>query len=93
LTGTTLSDTTVGLYMLGEQVNVGNTSITTPATYSRFTTSPSVPSWLSGPNTPPSGSCTVGSLYSCTKQSSCAAPSGGYAVLYACLTTGWTVVK
>jgi hypothetical protein len=93
LTNTTLSapnDSTVGTYILGEQVTTGASA----PTYSRFTTSQSVPAWLSGSATP-SGSCAVGSLYSCTT-TSCTA-NGSPAVLYACLSNGtstsWSVIK
>jgi hypothetical protein len=63
---TTLSnatDPTVGMYIIGEQVSGGsnNTSIGN----SRFTTSPSVPTWVVG-STSPSGACSAGDLYSIT---------------------------
>ena len=58
---TVLSDATVAMYVLGQQLTAGGTNIG----YSRFTTSPSVPTWSNGNGTP-SGSCKTGSLYSNT---------------------------
>jgi len=58
-TSTTLSDSTVALYVLGEAKAGGR---------SRFTTSPNAPAWVVG-NVAPSGSCapaSIGSLYSNT---------------------------
>ncbi|MGA8490544.1 MAG: hypothetical protein WB711_09000 [Terriglobales bacterium] len=56
LTSTNLSDSSVGIYALGEPANNG---------YARFTTSSNVASWATGA-TVPVGSCAQGSLYSCT---------------------------
>ena len=61
LTGAQLTDTSVGIYALG---NTGTGNY-----YSRFTTSSSVASWVVGPAAP-SGSCAEGSLYSCIGNSS-----------------------
>jgi len=61
LTGAQLTDTSVGIYALG---NTGTGNY-----YSRFTTSSSVASWVVGPSAP-SGSCAEGSLYSCIGNSS-----------------------
>jgi len=68
VTGTTLNDTNLGMYVLGEAVTAG----TSNAGNSRFTTSinTAAPTWLVG-TTGPSGNCTVGDLYSCTS-SACA---------------------
>jgi hypothetical protein len=74
LTSSTLSDTNVGVYALGE--TLGSTS----GGFSRFTTSPNVPTWLVGASTP-STPCSAGSLYSCTG-SSCTK------TLWACTSTG-----
>lgn len=63
--GTTLQDQNIAMYVLGEPLSTG-----TGPGYSRFTTSPNVPTWLFGTN-PPSGSCATGSLYSCTNSTSC----------------------
>jgi hypothetical protein len=66
LTGTTLSDSTVGMYILGERFTVNGSSTTA---YTRFTTSnnASVPSWYVGTNSSVTGSsCPTGSLYSRT---------------------------
>ena len=66
VTSTTLSaltgDEFVALYALGKKVP--NTS-----SYARFTTTPSVPTWATGTGSP-TGSCTQGSLYSCSGSSS-----------------------
>jgi len=56
LTGAQIIDPYVGLYVLGKLVNNG---------YARFTTSPSYATWAVGTGAP-SGTCTQGSLYSCT---------------------------
>jgi hypothetical protein len=61
LTGTTLTDSSLSMYMLGEMLPGG-------VGYSRFTTSPNLPSWSFGPNAiPVNQPCNiVGSLYSQT---------------------------
>jgi len=78
-------DGNVGVYILGEQI--GTTS-TTPVQYTRFTTSPRVPTWGSG-NTTPSGVCTAttstGSIYSNVTTGT----GGG---LYACIGTSWAKI-
>jgi hypothetical protein len=78
LTGTTVTDGNVGMYIVGESVQAGSTGVG----YSRFTTSPNVvssnptaPNWIVGaaqPTTP----CAIGSLYSRT--------SGTTGTLYGC---------
>jgi hypothetical protein len=55
------TDPTVGMYILGESVSVGSNT-----GYSRFTTSPSIPTWRVGTDDPPTGNCAVGTLYSRT---------------------------
>jgi hypothetical protein len=70
LTSTTLSDATVGLYVLGEPNNGG---------YSRLTTSPNVPSWSAGSTTIVGSACAVGSLYSNT------AATSASTTLYVCV--------
>lgn len=81
VTGTILpvsTDPVVGLYALGKPSNNG---------YARFTTSPSVPSWATGTQSPPSGTCAQGSIYSCTASScshalwGCPAPGGNWAYI------------
>jgi hypothetical protein len=79
-------DTHVGTYILGEQIEIN----TSPATYafSRFSTSPRVPTWASGSGLPTTsaGGCnsaTNGSLYSNT-----GGASGS--TLYACVAGKWT---
>jgi len=65
LTGTTISDATVGMYVLGEPVSVG----TAHPGYSRFTTSPSAANWGVGGAAPATGTgatCTTGSLFTNT---------------------------
>jgi len=57
LTGTNLTDPTVGLYIVGEPMFTG--------AYSRFTTSTSLPTWLVGQNQP-LGTCAPGDLFSAT---------------------------
>jgi len=85
LTGAQLTDTSVGIYALG---NTGTGSY-----YSRFTTSPSVASWVVGPSAP-SGSCAEGSLYSCigTAGNGSGCSNSGtlppYYALWACAYTG-----
>jgi hypothetical protein len=81
VTGTTLNNTSgdasVGIYILGKVVGSG---------YSRFSTSPSVPTWGSGNATPGSSCTTNGSLYSNT-----AGSSGS--TLYVCLSNLWANIK
>jgi hypothetical protein len=61
---TTVSDTTVAMYVIGEAVTSGSTTLG----YSRFTTSPSAPTWGNGNASPTNTSaCLVGSLYSNTQ--------------------------
>ena len=58
---TLLTDPTLAMYIVGEQVFSG--------VVTRFTTSPSFPTWLVGPN-PGTSSCSIGSLYSATSGTS-----------------------
>ena len=57
VTGTILTDTTVGMYTLGETVGTSGVS--------RFTTSPNSVTWGGG-TTAPSGTCSSGSIFSNT---------------------------
>jgi Pectate lyase superfamily protein len=79
-------DTNVGVYILGEQI--GSTA-TTPPQYSRFTTSPRVPTWGVG-NSVPSGACNAstanGSLYSNVA-------TGTSGTLFACVANSWIKIK
>ena len=87
LTGAQLTDTSVGIYALGESPSSGTS-------YSRFTTSPSQPTWAVGTNYP-QGSCARGSLYSCTGGSGSCTKTGSMTAyaLWDCLpSTGWTGV-
>jgi hypothetical protein len=85
VTGTTLStsaDPNVGMYVLGQVVGGSG--------YSRFSTSPRIPTWGSG-SSAPSGACpSNGSLFSVSTAS--ASP-----ILWACVNNGtstsWTAVK
>jgi hypothetical protein len=64
LTSTTLSDSIVGMYVLGESVSIGGTNVA----YSRFTTSTNINAvtWGAG-NVTPSGNCSNnGSLFAAT---------------------------
>jgi hypothetical protein len=56
---TQISDAHVGMYIIGEPVQGSGSTVI----YSRFTTSLSVPAWLTGSSSP-SGNCAIGSLYS-----------------------------
>lgn len=72
------TDPAVALYALGKAANNG---------FARFSTSPSVPSWATGTQSPPSGTCAQGSIYSCTASScshalwACPAPGGAWAYI------------
>ncbi len=80
--GFNLSDTTVGLYIVGEPVGTGGIAT------SRFTTSNSIPNWLVGTNVPNNAACTAGDLFSDIKA------AGGTYSLYACTNQSgtWTPV-
>jgi hypothetical protein len=68
VTSTTLTDQTLGMYALGESIATGGVT----GGYSRFTTSPNIPSFSSGKfgMATPVSSCAVGSLLSNTTASS-----------------------
>ena len=80
------TDPTVGMYILGEQVTDNGSTV---IGNSRFTTSPSIPSWIVG-TTAPSTPCAIGDLYSITSGTS------GY-TLWGCIgpNTGvsWAAIK
>jgi hypothetical protein len=79
VTSTDLSDSSVAMYIVGKQADGG---------YSRFTTSPNAPTWATGTNSP-TGSCTKGSVFSCSGSSS----SCGSHVLYGCPSgSSWTEI-
>jgi hypothetical protein len=90
LTNTTLTDTVVALYDLGEPVQGGGA----PVGYSRFSSSPSVPAptWLVGTaSAPNNASCTAvanGSLYS--RGSNAASGSN---TLWGCIGGKWVAIK
>jgi hypothetical protein len=79
----------VGIYALGESPSSG-------VGQSRFTTSPSLPTWAVG-TAVPSGSCSQGSLFSCTNgvngAVNCINTAQITAALWVCTASGWTVVK
>lgn len=91
-TGTTLTDSSVGIYILGEPVQGGGGNVG----YSRFTTSPNANAndvgavtWLVGSSPPSGGTCAAGSLYSCTNGSNCMLDT-----LYGCEgSSGWKGIK
>ena len=78
ITSTTLSDSTVALYALGEgDVLGGGGGI---IGHSRFTTSPSVPNWSVGSGGPISSpACITGTLFTNTSGT-----SGSHDTLYVC---------
>jgi hypothetical protein len=89
VTGATLSnssDANVGMYILGEQLGTSAPS----GQYSRFSTSPTQPTWGVGTSSP-SGFCNAtsatGSLYSNTSASSTTG------TLFACANGSWVKVK
>jgi len=72
VTGTTLTDPNVGMYIIGEPVTgsgstVGHSRFTTSVNH---TSSAGAVSWLVGPQAP-LGNCAAGSLYSCTDAHNC----------------------
>ena len=96
LTGSTIVDSTVAMYVLGEIVaantsNIGYSRYTTALATGDVNTTP----WLVGPNAPPAGSCPVGTLYSCTGSSTSCTRSGVAATLWECVggSTQWTKVQ
>jgi hypothetical protein len=89
-----LTDSTLGMYILGEPVQYGSSSNNdTFLGNSHFTTSPNWPAWVVGTGTPGTSGCpnpgstssNVGSLYSAT--------SGTGTTLWECESTGWQSVK
>ena len=93
-TGTTLTDSNVGTYIIGEPVTAGGSTIG----HSRFTTSVNhsstagAVSWLVGQKQA-SGSCAAGTLYSCTNGSYCNV-TGELYTLWECIGgSAWTAIK
>jgi hypothetical protein len=88
VSNTTLTDSNLGMYILGEPVQYGTGSSTNNVFlgYSHFTTSLNWPTWLVGTTQPsPLTSCpSVGSLYSVT--------SGAAPTLLECESSGWQTV-
>jgi hypothetical protein len=80
LTSADLVDYSVGLYALGKPANGG---------YARFTTSPNVPTWVSGTSAPTTGSCVQGSMYSCNGGIGC----GGHVFWRCPSSSGWVMVR
>jgi len=85
---TTLTDATVAMYILGEPL----TSAGTPIGYSRFTTSPNVPTWAHGSSVP-TGTCKIGSLYSDTNGGLTGHTFAWYVCTPSGVTTVWSGVK
>jgi hypothetical protein len=75
-------DANIGVYILGGQI--GSTA-TTPLQYTRFSTSPRVPTWGTGTSAPSSTCTATGSLFSNVSTGA----SGG---LYACIGSNWTKI-
>jgi hypothetical protein len=95
VTGATLTDSNVGMYIVGEPVQEASSNIG----YSRFTTSVNTGStagavtWLVGSNAPSGSSCAPGSLYSCTNSNSCNTMSEPY-TLWGCIgSSGWKHIQ
>jgi hypothetical protein len=94
VTSTTLGDTHVAIYALGESPSSGGG-------YSRFTTSRNAVHWTVGTSAPTTTSptCSRGSLYSCTNTSGTVNCSNGTsnAALWVCVpsgsTTVWSAIK
>ncbi len=83
LTNTTLSDATVAMYVLGTAVTAGGTTVG----YSRFSTSPNVPTWGVVNSTPSfTGSCVAGSIIT-----NLTGASGS--TMWVCTGGSWTNVK
>jgi hypothetical protein len=80
VTRTTLTDTTLAMYVLGEPGGLNNPLA------SRFTTSPNAQSWLVGAGQP-SGTCQSGALYSCIG-SSCSPGT-----IFGCGVSSWVQIK
>jgi hypothetical protein len=85
-----LTDSSLGLYILGEPVQYGDSNGTNDhfLGYSHFTTSPNWSSWIVGTTSSPSGCGTtvsIGSLYSAT--------SGSNGTLWECESSGWVKVE
>jgi len=94
VSGTNISDATVGMYVLGEQVVQGASN--TPIGYSRNTSSPSVPTWLVGSVAPPAGTgtCATGALYSCTGTTNeCTNSLSVMATIWGCAGASWVKIK
>jgi hypothetical protein len=84
VTSTSLVDTSVGIYALGEAAGGG---------HSRFTTSPNAVHWAVGTATPTGTGCTQGSLYSCTNASGGSATACGSDALSVCGPSGWVGIE
>jgi hypothetical protein len=69
LTETTITDSTLAIYALGEIISQAGTNSTTSIGYSRYTTATvgNATPWLVGTQAPATNStCVMGTLYSCT---------------------------
>ena len=85
LTAAHIADASVGIYAIGEAISGG---------HSRFTTSPNAAHWTVG-TAAPMGSCTRGSLYSCTGPSGVNCSNGtSNAALWVCgPSLGWLAIR
>ncbi|MGA8490547.1 MAG: hypothetical protein WB711_09015, partial [Terriglobales bacterium] len=82
-----VQDSTLAMYAVGESVQDISQGTISSIGYSRFTTATSggnTPAWLVGAGAP-SGSCSVGALYSCTGNSTACTSSSGNAALWECV--------
>lgn len=79
---TTLTDVNVALYVIGEPLKAAGSTIG----YSRFSTSPNVPTWVVQKTTTPPSSCIAGSILS-----NSTGTSGN--TLWICTGTTWTNVE
>jgi hypothetical protein len=79
---TTLSDVNIAMYVIGEPLKAAGSAIE----YSRFSTSPNVPTWVVENTTTPPSSCVAGSILSNSIGS-----SGN--TLWVCTGTTWTNVE
>jgi hypothetical protein len=82
-TSTTLTDATVGMYVLGKVMTSGSGTIIGE---SRFTSSPNVATWGVG-STSPSGTCKVGSLFSNTNGT-----TSGHNTWFVCTPSGGSTI-
>jgi hypothetical protein len=86
--GASLTDANLGMYILGEPVQYGDSNGKNDnfLGYAHFTTSPNWPTWVVGSTQTTGSSCPgLGSLFSAT--------SGSSGTLWECDSSGWQLVK